>query len=101
MLVLFFWAAHHGLRRHLLLLAMSLDLAMIGLAFCHDPISSMPSLIPVIMVLLACTIAVGVVYNNARIALAMRTRDLASLRVLGFTRREVSAKKGGGVSLSV
>jgi putative ABC transport system permease protein len=35
-------------------------------------------------------IAVGVVYNTARIALAERGRELASLRVLGFTRGEVS-----------
>jgi putative ABC transport system permease protein len=40
--------------------------------------------------LLAGTIAFGVVYNNARIALAERSRELASLRVLGFTRAEVS-----------
>lgn len=38
----------------------------------------------------AAAIATGVVYNNARIALSMRSRDLASLRVLGFTRREIS-----------
>ncbi|HET9953993.1 MAG TPA: ABC transporter permease, partial [Polyangiaceae bacterium] len=38
----------------------------------------------------AATIAVGVVYNNARIALALRARDLSSLRVLGFTRAEIS-----------
>jgi putative ABC transport system permease protein len=38
----------------------------------------------------AATIAIGVVYNNARVALSMRSRDLASLRVLGFTRREIS-----------
>jgi len=31
-----------------------------------------------------------VVYNNARIALAERGRELASLRVLGFTRAEVT-----------
>jgi putative ABC transport system permease protein len=36
-------------------------------------------------------IAVGVVYNAAQIALAERSRDLASLRVLGFTRGEISA----------
>jgi putative ABC transport system permease protein len=35
-------------------------------------------------------IAVGVVYNNARIALQERAWELASLRVLGFTRAEVS-----------
>jgi putative ABC transport system permease protein len=39
----------------------------------------------------AAAIAVGIIYNNARIALSMRARDLASLRVLGFTRREISA----------
>ncbi|WP_209442395.1 ABC transporter permease [Neoroseomonas oryzicola] len=35
-------------------------------------------------------IAVGVVYNSARVALQERGWELASLRVLGFTRREVS-----------
>ena len=35
---------------------------------------------------LAGTIAFGVVYNNARIALSERSRELASLRVLGYTR---------------
>lgn len=37
----------------------------------------------------ACVIAFGVVYNGARIALAERGRELASLRVLGFTRGEI------------
>ena len=35
-------------------------------------------------------IAFGVVYNSARISLSERGRELASLRVLGFTRAEVS-----------
>jgi putative ABC transport system permease protein len=38
---------------------------------------------------LAAVIAFGVVYNSARIALSERARELASLRVLGFTRGEV------------
>jgi putative ABC transport system permease protein len=38
----------------------------------------------------ACVIACAVVYNAARIALSERGRELASLRVLGFTRREVA-----------
>jgi putative ABC transport system permease protein len=38
---------------------------------------------------LAVVIAFGVVYNNARISLSERARDLASMRVLGFTRGEV------------
>jgi putative ABC transport system permease protein len=37
----------------------------------------------------ASLIAIGVIYNSARIALSERGRELASLRVLGFTRREV------------
>ncbi|HEU5360358.1 MAG TPA: FtsX-like permease family protein [Candidatus Deferrimicrobiaceae bacterium] len=40
--------------------------------------------------LLAGTIAFGVVYNSARIALSERSRELASLRVLGYTRGEIS-----------
>jgi putative ABC transport system permease protein len=42
------------------------------------------------IVLFASVLAVGVVFNSARISLAERSRDLASLRVLGFTRAEVS-----------
>lgn len=37
---------------------------------------------------LATVIAFGVVYNSARISLSERARELASLRVLGFTRGE-------------
>lgn len=39
----------------------------------------------------ACVIAVGVVYNSARIAQSERSRELATLRVVGFTRGEISA----------
>jgi putative ABC transport system permease protein len=42
-------------------------------------------------VMFATVIAFGVVYNAARIALSERSRDLASLRVLGFTRGEISS----------
>jgi putative ABC transport system permease protein len=38
----------------------------------------------------ACIIALGVVYNSGRIALSERGRELASLRVLGFTTNEVA-----------
>ncbi len=43
-----------------------------------------------IATLLATLIAFGVLYNTARIALGERGRELASLRVLGFTRGEVA-----------
>ncbi len=42
-------------------------------------------------VFFAAVIAVGVVYNTARISLDERSRELATLRVIGFTRGEVSA----------
>lgn len=42
-------------------------------------------------VLFASIIAFGVVYNAARVSLSERSRELASLRVLGFTRLEISA----------
>ena len=44
----------------------------------------------VVVTLFACIIAVGVIYNNARVALSQRNRDLSSLRVLGYTRGEIS-----------
>ncbi len=37
----------------------------------------------------AMVVAFGVVYNNARISLAERGRELATLRVIGFSQREV------------
>jgi putative ABC transport system permease protein len=43
-----------------------------------------------VLVLLAAVLALGTVYNSARIALSERGRELASLRVLGFTRGEVA-----------
>jgi putative ABC transport system permease protein len=43
-----------------------------------------------ITALLGGFVAFGVVYNSARIALSERSRELASLRVLGFTRGEVA-----------
>ncbi|PZP93919.1 MAG: ABC transporter permease [Variovorax paradoxus] len=52
-----------------------------------------------VLTLFAAVIAVGVVYNNARIALAERSWELASLRVLGFTRAEVSALLLGELAL--
>jgi putative ABC transport system permease protein len=41
-------------------------------------------------VVFAAIIAFGVVYNSARVSLSERARELASLRVLGFTRGEIS-----------
>ena len=47
-------------------------------------------LVTTILVGFAGALAVAMVYNTARIALAERARELASLRVLGFTRGEIT-----------
>ncbi|WP_084192459.1 ABC transporter permease [Parasphingorhabdus marina] len=49
----------------------------------------------------AALIVFGVVYNNARISLAERARDLVSLRVLGYRRPEVSYILLGELALIV
>lgn len=46
-------------------------------------------------------IALGIVYNAARITLTERSRELASLRVLGFTRGEISYVLLGELALLV
>jgi putative ABC transport system permease protein len=52
-----------------------------------------------INVFFACVIAFGVVYNAARIAVSERGRELATLRVIGFTRGEISALLLGELAL--
>lgn len=54
-----------------------------------------------ILVLFAGAVAVGVIYNGARILLAERSRELASLRVLGFTRVEISVILLGELGLQL
>lgn len=51
-------------------------------------------------VVFACIIAFGVVYNTARVALSERGRELASLRVLGLTRGEISRILLGELALA-
>ena len=56
-----------------------------------DMNSSIMNVWTVISIALSGGIVFGVVYNNARIGLAAWARELASLRVLGFNIREISA----------
>jgi putative ABC transport system permease protein len=49
------------------------------------------NLIQGIYLTFATVVAFGVVYNNARISLAERARELATLRVIGFSQREVGS----------
>jgi len=57
----------------------------------NDTMGEMVGMIRFINILFASVIAFGVVYNSARIALSERSRELATLRVIGFTRVEISA----------
>jgi putative ABC transport system permease protein len=50
-------------------------------------------------VLFSAVIAFGVVYNSARVSLSERSHELASLRVLGFTRAEISLILLGELSI--
>ncbi len=50
---------------------------------------------------MAVIVAFGVVYNSARIALSERGRDLATLRVVGLTKREIAGVLLGELSLLV
>ena len=55
-----------------------------------DTIAEMMGQMRAIDVFFAVIIAFGVVYNSARISLSERSRELATLRVIGFTRGEIS-----------
>ena len=54
-----------------------------------------------ILTAFAAIITVGVVYNSARISLQERAWELASLRVLGFTRGEVASILFGEFALEI
>lgn len=49
----------------------------------------------------ACALGFGVAYNSTRIALSERGRELATLRVLGFTRAEISYILLGEVAIMI
>ncbi len=67
----------------------------------YESIARMTGLFIWIAVLMGAIINFGVVYNAARIALAERGRELASLRVLGFTQGEVAYVLLGELALLV
>jgi putative ABC transport system permease protein len=54
-----------------------------------------------ISITLSACVIFGVTYNNARIALAARQRDLATLRVLGMTRGEIATILIASLALEV
>lgn len=69
------------------------SITLLGLSRQHfrDTIAENITIMTTVYVLLGVIITFGVVYNSARIQLSERARELASLRVLGFTRMEVSS----------
>jgi len=54
-----------------------------------------------VMSFIAAIITFGIVYNSARIAFAERARDLASLRVIGFTKGETAFVLLGELAIMV
>jgi len=68
----------------------SLTLQRLALAKFRETIDRNINIMTTVYIALSVIIAFGVVYNSARIQLSERARELASLRVLGFTRLEVS-----------
>jgi len=55
-----------------------------------DTINENISVVNGVYTMIAVLITIGVAYNGARIQLSERARELASLRILGFSRAEVS-----------
>jgi putative ABC transport system permease protein len=67
----------------------------------RDMNGSMMDIWVVVSTTLGACVIFGVVYNNARIAFAVRSRELSSLRVLGFSRAEISRILIGGLVVEV
>ena len=56
----------------------------------HDTLAETILIFISFFVVFACVLGFGVAYNNVRISLSERGHELATLRVLGFTRVEIS-----------
>ena len=67
----------------------------------YDQSAKSTQVMTILLSVFGAIIAIGVVYNNARVALSMRSRDLSSLRVLGFTQREISSILIGELAIQV
>lgn len=67
----------------------------------HEQTGEALIVVTLILTLSAGAISIGIVYNNARTSLSARARDLATLRILGFSRAEISAMFLGELALQV
>jgi putative ABC transport system permease protein len=68
----------------------SLNIKEAAIKTFHDTMAESLLIFISFFVVFACTLAIGVTYNAGRITLSERGRELATLRVLGFTRPEIS-----------
>ncbi|MEO8034852.1 MAG: FtsX-like permease family protein, partial [Acidobacteriota bacterium] len=67
----------------------TVELREVMLQSFRDTIEKNNTMTVSVVAMFACIVAFGMVYNSSRIALSERGRDLATLRVLGFSSREV------------
>jgi putative ABC transport system permease protein len=67
----------------------------------HDTLAETLLIYISFFAMFACTLGFGVVYNSTRIALSERGRELATLRVIGFSRAEISYILLGEVALLI
>ena len=67
----------------------AIEQRMVAIRNFYDNMASMILVFTLVATAFGVVITSGVVYSSARVALSERARDLASLRVLGFTRPEV------------
>jgi putative ABC transport system permease protein len=65
----------------------------------HDTMARTITIFVSFFIVFSCALAFGVTYNAARISLSERGRELATLRVLGFTRAEISYILLGEIAL--
>jgi putative ABC transport system permease protein len=77
----------------------AVNLSKTALASFRDVVAQNTRITITINLLFAAIISFGVVYNAARVSLSERMRELASLRVLGFTRGEISLLLLGELAL--
>ncbi|MEO0804167.1 MAG: FtsX-like permease family protein [Cyanobacteria bacterium J06642_2] len=68
----------------------SVALRETGIARFQETVAQSMRVFTIVLVVFACIIAFGVAYNTARIALSERSRELATLRIIGFTKEEVA-----------
>jgi putative ABC transport system permease protein len=78
-----------------------ISLQFVALQKFRDTLAQNVSLMISVYATMAAIIAFGVVYNFARISLSEQGREMASLRVLGFTKAEISGLLLGELAIVV